>query len=106
MDQVVDKMIVLSDKKNLLDVGITDIGYLRELTFNFLRDADWPRANETDDDAIYDTIYDLGYKLMDIWFKPVMNIVKSNMDRHGDFDLDVQEILQSYFLEEIQQTSP
>ncbi len=102
MEQVFDKLVTLSKKYTLLDLDITDLGYLREKTFDFLSDAKWPGTREYDEDVIFDTIYDLGYKLMDIWFKPVMTLMRdAEVELPGEFDMVVQAILHTYFLENL-----
>ena len=102
MDQVFDKLVALSKKRKLSSVA--DYEYLRPRTFEFLRRAKWPSSRETNNNIIYDIVYDLGYDLMDIWFEPLMAKLRTmEIDCHNDFDLEVQDILQTYFLEEIRQ---
>ncbi len=64
-EKVSDRMIALAKTRNLLDVKITDMGYLREKTFDFLDNVDWPNRGKQNEDVIYDTIYDLAYLLME-----------------------------------------
>lgn len=90
-------MVSITSKYNLLDMTITDMDLLKDKVYKFLEDAEWPRI-ECSQDEKYDTVYDLAYGLLDIWCKPVMDVVRENTTGCKDeFDIQVTNALTQFY---------
>lgn len=97
MENVYDSMCDLVKKYNLLDLDLVDENKLRQETDDFLKTAVWPSSSENED-VIFDTIYDLGYELMNIWFKPIAaRVCRGELDCEDEYDLKIQKLLHDYF---------